>query len=70
MTTTDRSPAPTTPAPAPEGVAQRLARVVEPFVGGELPVRLQCWDGSVAGAVDGLFQREAGLLQDYLSKNA
>lgn len=24
----------------------------------------------VAGAVDGLFQREAGLLQDYLSKNA
>jgi cyclopropane-fatty-acyl-phospholipid synthase len=33
-------------------VAPTLARAVEPFVGGELPVRLIAWDGSVAGPVD------------------
>ncbi|NYJ02236.1 cyclopropane-fatty-acyl-phospholipid synthase [Nocardioides thalensis] len=33
-------------------VAARLARTVEPFVGGELPVRLQAWDGSEAGPPD------------------
>jgi cyclopropane-fatty-acyl-phospholipid synthase len=34
------------------GVASRLARAVEPFVGGELPVRLRAWDGSEAGPPD------------------
>ncbi|GAA3821032.1 cyclopropane-fatty-acyl-phospholipid synthase family protein [Nocardioides panacisoli] len=33
-------------------VADRLARAVEPFAGGELPVRLAAWDGSVAGPAD------------------
>ncbi|OZC82648.1 SAM-dependent methyltransferase [Rhodococcus sp. 06-418-5] len=31
------------------GVAHRIAELVEPLVGGPLPVRLQAWDGSVAG---------------------
>ncbi|QBR93060.1 SAM-dependent methyltransferase [Nocardioides euryhalodurans] len=31
------------------GVAQRLADALRPFVGGDLPVRLRAWDGSVAG---------------------
>jgi cyclopropane-fatty-acyl-phospholipid synthase len=31
------------------GVADRLAAAVRPFIGGDLPVRLQAWDGSVAG---------------------
>ena len=46
MTLTDaRTPAPgTTP-----GVAQEMADVVTPLFGGELPVRLRAWDGSVAG---------------------
>ncbi|MGA8246576.1 MAG: SAM-dependent methyltransferase, partial [Nocardioides sp.] len=34
------------------GVAPRLAAAVEPFVGGELPVRLRAWDGSEAGPDD------------------
>jgi cyclopropane-fatty-acyl-phospholipid synthase len=34
------------------GIAQRLADAVRPFVGGDLPVRLQAWDGSEAGPVD------------------
>jgi len=34
------------------GVAGRLAEAAEPFVGGELPVRLRAWDGSEAGPVD------------------
>ncbi len=34
------------------GIAQRLAEAVRPFIGGDLPVRLQLWDGSVAGPVD------------------
>lgn len=29
-----------------DGVAQRLAEVLEPFLRGPLPVRLRCWDGS------------------------
>ena len=33
-------------------VAERLAAGVEPFVGGELPVRLRAWDGSETGPVD------------------
>lgn len=31
------------------GVAARLAEAVRPFIGGDLPVRLEAWDGSVAG---------------------
>ncbi|RYC11567.1 class I SAM-dependent methyltransferase [Nocardioides zhouii] len=34
------------------GVADRLAEAVRPFIGGDLPVRLEAWDGSVAGPVD------------------
>ena len=33
-------------------IATRLAETLEPFVGGELPVRLRAWDGSEAGPVD------------------
>ncbi|MBZ5738032.1 SAM-dependent methyltransferase [Nocardioides mangrovi] len=33
-------------------VATRLADAVEPFVGGDLPVRLRAWDGSEAGPAD------------------
>lgn len=33
-------------------VATRLADALAPFVGGELPVRLRCWDGSEAGPAD------------------
>lgn len=32
------------------GVAERLAEVLAPFVGGDLPVRLRAWDGSEAGS--------------------
>ncbi|WP_432478121.1 class I SAM-dependent methyltransferase [Nocardioides sp. GXQ0305] len=35
-----------------EGVAHRLAHALRPFVGGDLPVRLRAWDGSVAGPED------------------
>lgn len=46
-------PAPTTSAgPADGGVAARLAAVVEPLFGGDLPVRLRAWDGSEAGPQD------------------
>ncbi|MET3960638.1 cyclopropane-fatty-acyl-phospholipid synthase [Marmoricola sp. OAE513] len=31
------------------GVAQTLAEALRPFVGGDLPVQLHAWDGSVAG---------------------
>ena len=34
------------------GVAQRIARVLQPVVGGELPVHLTAWDGSTAGPKD------------------
>lgn len=51
MTTT--APAPTTSVhPTTDGVAQRLAAVVEPLFRGELPVRLRAWDGSEAGPAD------------------
>jgi cyclopropane-fatty-acyl-phospholipid synthase len=33
-------------------IAQRLATALEPFVGGDLPVRLRAWDGSEAGPAD------------------
>ena len=43
----------TAPGPTPTatiaGVAHRLAEAVRPFIGGDLPVRLEAWDGSVAG---------------------
>ncbi|MCW2540771.1 MAG: hypothetical protein JWN95_2496 [Frankiales bacterium] len=32
--------------------ADRLAALLEPLLGGQLPVRLQAWDGSQAGPVD------------------
>ena len=35
------------------GIAQSLAEAARPFIGGDLPVRLEVWDGSVAGPVDG-----------------
>jgi cyclopropane-fatty-acyl-phospholipid synthase len=35
------------------GLAAELAAAAEPFVGGELPVRLRAWDGSEAGPEDG-----------------
>ena len=42
--------APTTSGPAADaGIAERLAEAVRPFIGGDLPVRLQAWDGSLAG---------------------
>lgn len=34
------------------GIAARLAEAARPFVGGDLPVRLQAWDGSIAGPSD------------------
>jgi cyclopropane-fatty-acyl-phospholipid synthase len=34
---------------AQAAVAPRLANLLAPFVGGELPVHLEAWDGSVAG---------------------
>ena len=46
MTTTELRPPRTGTAP---GVAQRLEAALRPFVGGDLPVRLTAWDGSVAG---------------------
>lgn len=33
-------------------VAPSIARILEPVVGGELPVRLTAWDGSAAGPAD------------------
>src|SRR6478672_11734645 len=50
MTVLDRvDPSPTT---SEGGVAARLAAALEPVVGGQLPVRLTAWDGSVAGPND------------------
>lgn len=43
----------TTQRPATRaGIAHRLAEAVRPFIGGDLPVRLEAWDGSVAGPED------------------
>ena len=44
---------PHTQSPVDGGVAGRLAEALEPFVGGELPVRLIAWDGSEAGPANG-----------------
>lgn len=33
-------------------IAGKLARILEPIVGGELPVHLRAWDGSTAGPAD------------------
>ena len=46
MTLTDARTPSTAPAP---GAAQEMADVVRPLFGGEPPVRLRAWDGSVAG---------------------
>jgi len=43
VTTTQQSSSTSAPT---QGVAQRLAGVLEPFLNGPLPVRLRCWDGS------------------------
>ena len=45
---TQTAPGPT-PTATVAGVAHRLAAAVRPFIGGDLPVRLEAWDGSVAG---------------------
>ncbi len=45
------APTGSTPAQTP-GVAQALAAVLREVAGGELPVRLTAWDGSVAGPQD------------------
>ncbi|MGZ4495803.1 MAG: SAM-dependent methyltransferase, partial [Nocardioides sp.] len=34
------------------GAAQQLAAIVTPLFGGELPLRVRAWDGSVAGPED------------------
>jgi len=54
MSVLDRTTSPTVPAArsASAGIAPRLAAVLAPVVGGELPVRLTAWDGSVAGPAD------------------
>ena len=44
MTTTTERPAATA-----TGIAHHLAEAARPFIGGDLPVRLQAWDGSTAG---------------------
>jgi cyclopropane-fatty-acyl-phospholipid synthase len=44
---------PTRPTGARPGVAPALAALVEPLLGGDLPVRLRAWDGSEAGPPDG-----------------
>ncbi|HET6152770.1 MAG TPA: cyclopropane-fatty-acyl-phospholipid synthase family protein [Marmoricola sp.] len=49
MTTTQNSPGLDKLDPRGRGVAQTLADALRPIVGGELPVRLHAWDGSVAG---------------------
>src|SRR6476619_253479 len=41
-----------TPARTSGGVAVEMAAVVTPLFGGELPVRIRAWDGSVAGPDD------------------
>ena len=41
-----------TPTRTTTGIAQRLAEAARPFLAGDLPVRLQVWDGSVAGPED------------------
>jgi cyclopropane-fatty-acyl-phospholipid synthase len=50
MTVLDRADVSTTASDG--GVAARLAAALAPVVGGDLPVRLTAWDGSVAGPTD------------------
>src|SRR6476660_3144236 len=55
MTMTDDrpdAPGPSAASSRPNGIAARLAAVVEPLFGGRLPVRLKAWDGTVAGPTD------------------
>ena len=52
MTTTDKHGV-ETGVTTQNGVAQKLAAALAPFVGGELPVRLRAWDGSETGSTDG-----------------
>lgn len=42
----------TVPMRTHTGIAHDIAAIVEPLVGGELPVRLTAWDGSTAGPRD------------------
>lgn len=35
-----------------QDIAGKIARILDPIVGGELPVHLRAWDGSTAGPVD------------------
>jgi cyclopropane-fatty-acyl-phospholipid synthase len=83
MTLTEsRTPLPG-PTPGRPGVAAEMAAVVTPLFGGELPVRIRAWDGSVAGPDDAptvvvndpaalrrlLFRPgELGLAQAYVTK--
>ncbi len=51
--TTTRSLSGKRPSPTRDAaVAARLESALRPFVGGDLPVRLRAWDGSVAGPAD------------------
>ncbi|MDQ1718686.1 MAG: cyclopropane-fatty-acyl-phospholipid synthase [Pseudonocardiales bacterium] len=34
-------------------VARKLAQLISPLLGGELPVRIRAWDGSETGPADG-----------------
>jgi cyclopropane-fatty-acyl-phospholipid synthase len=54
MTLTESRPPASGPTatPTPTGVAEALAALVTPLFGGELPVRIRAWDGSVAGPAD------------------
>jgi cyclopropane-fatty-acyl-phospholipid synthase len=55
MTMTDDrpdAPAPSAASSRPNGIAARVAAVVQPLFGGRLPVRLKAWDGTVAGPTD------------------
>ena len=49
---TQTAPRPVATTRSTDGVAGRLAEAVRPFIGGDLPVRLEAWDGSVAGPED------------------
>lgn len=49
MTSTAQRTTASTSTSTDTGVAARLAEAVRPFIGGDLPVRLEAWDGSVAG---------------------
>src|SRR6476660_6550238 len=75
MTMTDDrpdAPAPSAASSRPNGIAARLAAVVEPLFGGRLPVRLKVWAGTVAGPTDAptvvlRHPGELGLAQAYVT---